>query len=173
MSIIPLSIGSKKTLVEQDLKIYDEVDVEFIFEWVGKYFEIKSLINEAYGGSRWETFPKFPSLENEIEYQRLSYWFREKHNRFVPIWVDFCEAAGITPDFSGDSDRIDYRENPFIYYNSENLLDLAYQMGVTCSPDFGYIEVGDIGLLFDFNERFSFTAMRLANWIGEFAKIGA
>ncbi len=152
------------------MKTYEAADVELILEWVAKYFEVSILIDKVFGGNI-ESFLRMPSIEHEIEYQRLRLWFFNNHEKFVAIWTDFCRSKGLPTDFDGAAEELQYRENPFFYYYPDNLLDIAYMMGARSSDDIGYMDEEDRALVVYMNKMFSHTAVHLACWIGEFAEV--
>jgi hypothetical protein len=152
------------------MKTYSAEDVRLISEWVEKYFEVSALINNVFGTSINESFPRMPSIENEIEYQHLRLWFFKNHDNFIAIWADFCQSKGISTNFNGSIDDMQYMENPFFYYYPDNLLDIAYVMGVRSSDDIGYLDEQDRAIVVCMNKMFSNTVVRLANWVGEFAE---
>ena len=69
-------------------------DVDLILEWVETYFKMATLVRKVLSTDDPENPPVVPSLEDEIEYQRLRYWFRKNHDRVVPIWINFCTSRG-------------------------------------------------------------------------------
>jgi len=140
-----------------------------ISKWVEHYFEISTLINNVFGNN-FVNHPFRPSIESEVEYQRLRSWFFNNHDKFAPIWQEFCLSNGISMDFDGDTEGMEYPENPFLYYFPDNLLDLAYMMGAASSEDIGYLDEVDMQLVMYINERFSYTMLHFVNWIGEFAE---
>ncbi len=152
------------------MKTYNTADVELILEWADRYFEVNALVNEVLGYDNLEYFPPFPSFENEIEYQRLRFWFRKNHDKFVPIWADFCLSKGISMGFNCNIDEVEYRKNPFLYfYSPDNLLDLAYTMGATITSDTWEPNKQAVMLVLNIINSFSNTVIHLKYWIGEFA----
>jgi hypothetical protein len=145
------------------MKTYNASDVTLILEWVEKYFKVAALMNKVF-----ENLPYMPPMENELEYQRLRFWFLKSHDKFVPIWTDFCLANGISIDLNENVER-EFLENPFLYYYPDNLLDLAYMVGTRIADDIGNRDEKDMWNIANINKSFSFTAMHLAHWIGEFA----
>jgi hypothetical protein len=152
------------------MKTYTAAEVELILEWVDRYFKVSSLINKAFSSNDPENCPCLPSMEDEIEYHHQRSWFRKNHEKFVPIWKEFCLSNGILMDFDGDIDWIGYIEDPFFYYYPDNLRDVPYWMGTAGSADDDYLDEQDKELVLCINRRFSYTAIHLAHWIGEFAE---
>lgn len=154
------------------MKTYNKADVQLIFEWVDRYFEVNTLINNVLGSNNRLNLPLVPSFENEIEYQSLSYWFWENQYRFVPIWTDFCISKGHPIDCIGNIDGMAYRKNPFYYYYyPDNLLDLAYTIGITSAPDMWDPDKQNLELIININNQFSYIVRHLKSWIGEFTEI--
>lgn len=152
------------------MKTYSTIEVELILEWVQRYFKISALIDNAFSDNNLRSCCCAPSIENEIEYQHQRLWFLKNHNKFVPIWKDFCLSNGITIDFSGDIDKIGYIEDPFFYYYPDNLYGVADMLGAAGSADGGYWDKQKQDLVLCSNRKFSQTAIHLAHWIGEFAE---
>ena len=150
------------------MQTYDAAEVALVLQWVDKYFTVNALINKVFGNDDLENAPSMSSFGNEIEYQRLKFWFRKNHDKFVPIWVDFCASHGYSIEFNGN--QMEYRNNPFLfYYDHDNLLDLADTMGVTMPADTQDTNKQFMELILNTMNRFSCTAIHLAWWIGEFA----
>jgi hypothetical protein len=95
------------------MKTYNTTDVDLVLEWAHKYFEVNALINKVFGGGNFKDLPCLPSFENEIEYQRLRFWFRKNHDRFIPIWVDFCFSHGYLIEFTYNSNEMEYKKTHF------------------------------------------------------------
>jgi hypothetical protein len=152
------------------MKTYNTKDVKLIMEWVGKYFEANALINNVLNVRNSENIPPFPSLGDEIEYQRLRFWFCNNHDKFIPIWCDFCLSKGSLIEFIDPIKGLDYGENPFLYYYyPHNLLELAYSIGATSTVDDWDLDIQNVELFLNMNNRFSYTVLHLKYWIGEFA----
>lgn len=153
------------------MKTYDEADVTLVSEWVNKYFEANALINKIFTVENLEHPPTMPSIGDEIEYQRLRFWFRKKHDQFVPIWANFCASKGYSIEFTSNSDEMEYMKNPFLYfYDPGDLLELAYTMGATDTPDNWNPNRQAVELVLNINNRFCCTVIHLLHWIGEFAE---
>ena len=154
------------------MKTYNKADVQLIFEWVDRYFEVNALIGNVLGSNDRLNPPPVPSFDRELEYQRLRLWFCKNHNRFVPIWADFCLLKGRPIDCIGNVDGMEYRENPFLYYYyPDNLLDLAYTIGITSGPDTWDPDKQNVELIININNQFSYIVRHLKYWIGEFVEI--
>jgi hypothetical protein len=147
------------------MKKYNAADVKLILEWVENYFKVTVLINKVF-----ENLPRTPPIQNELEYQRLRFWFLKNHDKFIPIWTDFCLANGISIDLD-ENVKKGYMESPFLYYYPDNLLDLAYTVGDRIADDTGHRYEKDTSNVASINKSFSYTALHLANWIEEFADI--
>jgi hypothetical protein len=152
------------------MQTYSAAEIDLVLEWVDKYFEVNALINKVFGGENLENHPSVLSFENELEYQRLRFWFRKNHDKFVPIWVDFCLSHGNSTEFTDNSSEMEYRNNPFLfYYDPDNLLDLADTMGATIPVDTQDTNKQAVELMLNIINSFSCTVIHLAYWIGEFA----
>ena len=152
------------------MKIYNAEDVNLVLEWIGKYFEVNALINKVFGSENSKTYPSTLSFENEIEYQRLRFWFRKNHDKFVPIWVDFCLSHGKSIKFTNNGNEVEYRNNPFLfYYDQDNLLDLAEMMEIMMPLDTQNSNNQTTEPVLNIVNSFSSTVVHLAYWIGEFA----
>ena len=155
------------------MKTYSTADVKLILEWVEKYFEANALINNVFNVRNSENIPPFPSLGDEIEYQRLRFWFCNNHDKFIPIWCDFCLSKGSLIEFIDPIKGLDYGENPFLYYYyPDDLRDLVDQMGDTIVIDSCDLNKPAIELILNVINRFSCTVIHLSWWIGEFADSG-
>jgi hypothetical protein len=145
-------------------------DVDLILEWVEKYFEMASLVRKVLSIDDSENPPVVPSLENEIEYQHLRYWFRKNNDRFVPIWINFRESIGESLETTGSFVEDEFKKNPFQYfYHPDNLIDMVYRMGGTTSADIWDPENKEVEAILNAINMFYYTAMHLRYWIGEFA----
>jgi hypothetical protein len=152
------------------MKTYNVEDVNLVLEWIGKYFESNALINKVFGGENRESHSSTLSFENEYEYQRLRFWFRKNHDKFVPIWVDFCSTHGKSTELTAIRNEVEYRKNPFLYYYyPDDLRDLVDQMGDTIVIDSCDLNKPAIELILNVINRFSCTVIHLSWWIGEFA----
>ena len=153
------------------MKTYSTADVDLVLEWSQKYFELNALINKVFGSENFKNPPCMPSFENEIEYQRLRFWFRKNHDKFVPIWADFCSSHGNSIEFIPNSYQMEYTKNPFLYYyGPDDLLDLADTMGATITADTQDSNKEAVELMLNITNRFSWTVINMAHWIGEFAE---
>jgi hypothetical protein len=147
------------------MKTYNTADAKLILEWVENYFKVTVLINNVF-----ENLPFIQPMENELEYQRLRFWFLNNHDKFVPIWSDFCLSNGILNDLN-ENVRRECLKNPFLYYYPDNLLDLAFLIAERIANDAGYRDEKDISYVSYINKSFSCTTLHLANWIREFADV--
>jgi len=66
------------------MKTYNSTDVDLILEWAEKYFEMQASISCILSTDNPGP-PPAPSFDNEIEYQRLRFWFRNNNNRFIQL----------------------------------------------------------------------------------------
>ena len=152
------------------MKTYNTDEVKLTLEWVDKYFETSVLICNILGVNNSDQIPPIPSIEDEIEYQRQRSWFLQNHNKFVPIWADFCASTGNAIELISDVKGIEYKENPFLYfYYPNNLRDLVHTMGATSSPNIWDPNGNDLEVILNAVKMFSYTVMHLRYWIGEFS----
>ena len=92
------------------MQTYSAAEVDLVLEWIDKYFEVNALINKVFGNDNLENDSAMPSFENEIEYQRLRFWFRKNHEKFVPIWNDFCLSHGYSFQYMDNTSEMEYRQ---------------------------------------------------------------
>ena len=76
----------------------------------------------------------------EIEYQRLRFWFFDNQRQFVPLLRDFFRTQVYShnpEEFISDSEfPIRYQDNPLLFfYEPENLYQLAKQLGLQSGVD--------------------------------------
>jgi len=151
------------------MQAYSTADVDLVLEWARKYFEVNALINKMFGCEHFKNLPCMPSFENEIEYQRLRFWFRKNQDRFIPTWVDFCLSHGNSIEFIYKSNEIEYKNNPFLYYyGPDDLLDLADKMGATITVDPQDTDKEAVDLILNILNGFSWTVIYMAHWIGDY-----
>jgi hypothetical protein len=153
------------------MRTYCTGDVDLVLEWADKYVEISSLLKNVLTGQNSGGYPPpLPSIEDEIEFQRLKYWFRQHHDDFVPIWSDFCLSKGKSFESFNKSDEMEFRKNPFLYfYCPDNLLDLACAVGVTTATNGWDPDIQTVELTVKLLDSFNYTVIHLVHWIGEFA----
>ena len=152
------------------MKTYNMTDVDLILEWVETYFEMATLVRKVLSTDDPENPPVVPSFEDEIEYQRLRCWFSKNHDRFVPIWINFCKSRGDVLETTGNFGEDEFKKNPFLYfYHPDNLIDVVYRMGGTSSADIWDPENIEVEAILNAINMFYYTAMHLRYWIGEFA----
>ena len=72
-----------------DKKLYSSTEQELVSDWADKWFELSYLINKLIwtDDPPWTTPP--PTELDELEYQRLRFWFIDHQEQFIPIWEDF------------------------------------------------------------------------------------
>ena len=152
------------------MQTYSAAEVDLVLEWIDKYFQVNDLINKVFGSGNSKNHSSIPSFESEIEYQRLRFWFRKNHYKFVPIWIEFCVSHGYSIEFTDNSGEMDYRNNPFLfYYDQDNLLDLAEMMEIMMPLDTQNSNNQTTEPVLNIVNSFSSTVVHLAYWIGEFA----
>lgn len=89
----------------------------------------------------WTTPP--PTEVDELEYQRLRFWFLDHQEQFVSLWVGFCKSLkGIADEYpsmentqeSPNTDEL--INNPFhLFYTAENLYLLAQHLELQSGVD--------------------------------------
>jgi len=107
------------------------------------FIDLAILINYVTGTNEPPYSPPPPSEMDEIEYQRLRFWFFDNKKQFVPLLQEFyrtqvyCNCAGSNSVFTDDSElSIRYRENLLLFfYEPENLYQLAKQLGLQSGED--------------------------------------
>jgi len=124
-------------------KLYFFADQCLIDDWTDKWFELCIFIN----GLIWTDDPPWttppPTELDELEYQRLRFWFIDHEKYFIPIWVDFynCKKRVCTEgliienveEFLGTDEFI---KNPLhLFYRAENLHRLAQQLELQSGVD--------------------------------------
>lgn len=153
------------------MNTYNIADVNLVFEWSKKYLELNTLMKKVFSGENPENPPTFPSFEDEVEYQRLRFWFFQNQNQFIPIWANFCISIGNSIEFVGSIDEMEYRKNPFLYfYSPDNLLELAFAMGATSKANVWDLNKQAVELILNMINRFNYPIIYLVHWIGEFAE---
>jgi hypothetical protein len=153
------------------MNTYNIADVNLVFEWSKKYLELNTLVKKVFSSENPENPLPFPSFEDEIEYQRLRFWFWKNQNQFVPIWANFCISIGSSTEFVGSIDEMEYRENPFLYfYSPDNLLELAFAMGATSKANVWDPNTQVVEQILNMVNRFNYPVIYLVHWIGEFAE---
>lgn len=87
-SEVGCSISEVRVLIQ---KRYSKVERDFAFEWVDRWFQLVSLIIDLVRSD--ETSPSLPPPTDidEINYQRLRFWFIDHEEQFKPLWRDFYE----------------------------------------------------------------------------------
>ena len=151
------------------MKTYETADVNLILEWVDKYFEVDTLISNIFSGLNSGNTPPSPSIQDEIDYQRLRFWFCKNHDKFLPIWRDFCVSKSELMEYVGHIEGMDYGENPFLdYYYPDNLFELAYSIGATTTTNNWDLDPQKVELIINSNSRFSYIVLHLKHWIEEF-----
>ena len=153
------------------MQTYNTSDVDLVMEWANKYVEICTLLKKVFAGENSVGyFPPLPSIEDEIEFQRIKFWFRQRHDDFVPIWSEFCLSKGKYLESFNNSDEMESRKNPFLYfYCPDDLLDLAYAVGVTTASNTWDPDKPAAELIINLLDTFNFTVIHLVHWVGEFA----
>ena len=119
-----------------DKKLCSFADQCLIDDWIDKWFELSHLINDLIwtDDPPWTTPP--PTEVDELEYQRLRFWFIARQEQFTPIWADYYnyKSRVCTEDFTIENvekflDTDEFIKNPFhLFYGAENLYRLAQQL---------------------------------------------
>jgi hypothetical protein len=146
------------------MNTYNRADANLVFEWSKKYLDLNTLIKKVFSGENLETHPPFPSFEDEIEYQRLRFWFFQNQNQFVPIWANFCTSIGNSIECVGSIDEMEYRKNPFLYfYSPDNLLELAFAMGATSKANVWDLNRQAVELILNMINRFNYPVIYMCS----------
>jgi hypothetical protein len=126
-----------------DKKLYSSTEPELVSDWADKWFELSYLIN----GLIWTDDPPWttppPTEVDELEYQRLRFWFIDRQEQFIPIWKDFynckkrvCTEGLIIENVEEFLDTDEFIKNPFhLFYRAENLHRLAQQLELQSGVD--------------------------------------
>ena len=121
-------------------KLYSIENYDLVDEWAEKWLALIELINNLTGIDQPPWSPPPPTELQEIEYQRLRFWFIDHQAEFLPLWREFYEshewACPIdNADEDGDFPQ-KYLENPFLFfYEAENLYRLAQQLELQSGID--------------------------------------
>jgi hypothetical protein len=117
---------------EQD-GTYTYVESELAHLCRERFIDLGVLINNVTGTNEPPYSPPPPSDMEEIEYQRLRFWFFDNQKRFVPLLQDFFRTQVYShnpEEFISDSELpIRYQGNLLLFfYEPENLYHLAKQL---------------------------------------------
>ena len=124
-------------------KLYSFADQCLIDDWADKWFELSNLIN----GIIWTDDPPRttppPTEIDELEYQRLRFWFIDHQKHFIPIWTGYYNYRSRvhTKDFIIENleeflNTDEFIKNPFhLFYRAENLHRLAQQLELQSGVD--------------------------------------
>jgi hypothetical protein len=129
----------KKQNPEQD-GAYTYEDCELVYLCRENFIDLGVLINNVTGTNEPPYSPPPPSEMDEIEYQRLRFWFFDKQRQFVPLLREFYRTqvySHIPEEFISDSELpIRYQDNILLFfYEPENLYHLAKQLGLQSGTD--------------------------------------
>ena len=68
------------------MQTYNTSDVDLVMEWANKYVEICTLLKKVFAGENSVGYPPpLPSIEDEIEFQRI--------NQLLKIAINLCEVC--------------------------------------------------------------------------------
>jgi hypothetical protein len=126
---------------EQD-GAYTYVEGELAHLCRERFIDLGVLINNVSGTSEPPYSPPPPSETDEIEYQRLRFWFFDNQKQFLPLLRDFFRTQVYShnpEEFISDSELpIRYQDNILLFfYEPENLYQLAKQLGLQSGTDIG------------------------------------
>jgi hypothetical protein len=124
---------------EQD-GAYSYVESELAHLCRERFIDLGVLINNVTGTNEPPYSPPPPSETDEIEYQRLRFWFFDNQKQFVPLLRDFfrTQVYSLNPEeFISDSELpIRYQDNILLFfYEPENLYQLAKQLALQSGTD--------------------------------------
>jgi hypothetical protein len=122
---------------------YTYVESELAHLCRENFIDLAVLINDVTGTNEPPYSPPSPSEIDEIEYQRLRFWFFDNQKQFVPLLQEFyrtqvyCNYTGSNGEFIDNSELpIRYQENLLLFfYEPENLYQLAKQLGLQGGVD--------------------------------------
>jgi len=114
-------------------RLFSVENRDLVYDWSEKWLALIELINNVTGTDQppWSSPP--PTELQEIEYQRLRFWFTDHQTQFIPLWREFYESRDWVShqndaDEDGDFPQ-KYLKNHFLYfYEPENLYRLAQQL---------------------------------------------
>ena len=124
---------------EQD-GAYTYVEGELAHLCRERFIDLGVLINNVSGTSEPPYSPPPPSETDEIEYQRLRFWFFDNQKQFLPLLRDFFRTQVYShnpEEFISDSELpIRYQDNILLFfYEPENLYQLAKQLALQSGTD--------------------------------------
>ena len=125
---------SRKQNPHQD-GAYTQVESELAHLCRENFVDLAVLINNVTGTNEPPYSPPLPTEMEEIEYQRLRFWFFDNQRQFVPLIREFYRTHVYShnpEEFISDSELpIRYQENLLLFfYEPENLYQLAKQSAV-------------------------------------------
>ena len=112
-------------------KQYSATERDLVNDWAEKWLELAELINELVWSDEppWSSPP--PTETDELDYQRLSLWFINHQEQFIPLWKEFygCQEPLSVEDILDYPRIVELINNPFAhFYGPENLYRLAQQL---------------------------------------------
>jgi len=121
-------------------KQYSQTELDFVFQWVDRWFQLVSLIYDLIRTDRTPPSPP-PTELDEINYQGLRFWFIDHEEQFKPLWRDFYESQDLAL-YAGDdeptdtSDADEFLENlVFRCYKPANLYRLVRELDIQSGID--------------------------------------
>lgn len=121
-------------------KLYSTANRDLVYEWSEKWLALIELINNVTGTEQAPWSPPPPTELQEMEYQRLRFWFIDHQAQFIPLWREFYESQDWAyplnnADEDGDFPQ-KYLENHFLcFYEPENLYRLTQQLELQSGID--------------------------------------
>jgi hypothetical protein len=120
--------------------VYTYIESELAHFCRENFIDLGILINNVTGTNEPPYSPPSPSETDEIEYQKLRFWFFDNQKQFVPLLRDFFRTQVYSQnpeEFINNSELpIRYQENILLFfYEPENLYQLAKQLGLQSGID--------------------------------------
>ena len=153
-------------------KLYSTANCDLVYEWSEKWLAMIELINNVTGSDQPPWSPPLPTELQEIEYQRLRFWFIDHQTQFLPLWREFCESRDwVYPENDTHEDEDlppKYLENPFLFfYEPENFYRLAQQLELQSGIDIWEPSEHVAGIVRPIFIRLGQLMIEFVDWIDE------
>ncbi|MFC1994286.1 hypothetical protein ACFLVI_03380 [Chloroflexota bacterium] len=144
-------------------RIYSRAEERLIDDWSQRWLDLFQLVNNVTAPAESPWPPPPPTDPEELEYQRLHFWFLDHQDRFEHIWSDYIDDT--KDSFNGTKDEKDefdslsakYGKNPFLdCYEPDNLYHLAQRLDLQNGTE-----------IWDSNEQEAITMRRIFAGLAE------